>query len=113
LGALELLSFQRNQLQDVLDEKTQADLSFSTVDHLRWDTKQIFDMAVAEGPIARNPALLLFTPNEAAKPWAPHTSIRPCIRELNRPIVLLAPAGRRAKVALSGRRWAPCQGGAL
>jgi hypothetical protein len=71
LGALELLSFQRDQLQDVLDEKTQADLSFSTVDHLCWDTKQIVDMAVAEGPVARNPALLLFTPDEGAKPWAP------------------------------------------
>jgi integrase len=30
--------------------------------------KQIFDMAVAEGHIERNPALLLFTPKEAAKP---------------------------------------------
>ncbi len=68
LGNLELSSFRRDQLQDVLDEKTQAGLSFSTVDHLRWDLKQIFDMAVAEGLVARNPALLLFTPKEAAKP---------------------------------------------
>ena len=30
--------------------------------------KQIFDMAVAEGQIERNPALLLFTPKDAAKP---------------------------------------------
>jgi len=45
-----------------------AGLSFSTVDHLRWDLKQIFDMAVAEGLVVRNPALLLFTPKEAAKP---------------------------------------------
>ena len=30
--------------------------------------KQIFDMAVAEGQIERNPALLLFTPKEATKP---------------------------------------------
>src|SRR5262249_41182787 len=41
---------------------------FSVVDHLRWDLKQIFDMAVAEGHVERNPALLLFTPKEAAKP---------------------------------------------
>jgi integrase len=68
LGALELSCFRRDQLQDVLDEKTQAGLSFSTVDHLRWDLKQIFDMAVAEGLVVRNPALLLFTPKEAAKP---------------------------------------------
>ena len=43
-------------------------LSFSVVDHLRWDMKQIFDMAVAEGQVERNPALLLFTPKEAKKP---------------------------------------------
>ena len=46
----------------------EAGLSFSVVDHLRWDMKQIFDMAVAEGHIERNPALLLFTPKEARKP---------------------------------------------
>ena len=30
--------------------------------------KQVFDMAVAEGHVERNPALLLFTPKEAAMP---------------------------------------------
>src|SRR5579863_3553433 len=30
--------------------------------------KQVFDMAVAEGHVQRNPALLLFTPREAKKP---------------------------------------------
>ena len=45
-------------------------LSFSVVDHLRWDMKQIFDMAVAEGQIERNPALLLFTPREARSRFA-------------------------------------------
>ena len=68
LGPLELSSFRRDGLQDLLDEKTQSGLSFSTVDHLRWDLKQIFDMALAEGLVMRNPALLLFTPKEAAKP---------------------------------------------
>jgi integrase len=68
LGPLELSSFRRNGLQDLLDEKTRSGLSFSTVDHLRWDLKQIFDMALAEGLVTRNPALLLFTPKEAAKP---------------------------------------------
>jgi len=68
LGLLELSSFRRDQLQDVLDDKAKAGLSFSTVDHLRWDLRQIFEMAVAEGLVARNPALLLFTPKEAAKP---------------------------------------------
>jgi integrase len=64
----ELSSFRRDELQDLLDRKAQAGLSFSVVDHLRWDLKQIFDMAVAEGQVERNPALLLFTPKEAAKP---------------------------------------------
>ena len=68
LGPLELSSFRRNGLQDLLDEKTRSGLSFSTVDHLRWNMKQIFDMALAEGLVTRNPALLLFTPKEAAKP---------------------------------------------
>jgi len=67
-GELELSSFRRDALQDLLDEKVQSGLSFSVVDHLRWDMKQIFDMAVAEGQVERNPALLLFTPREAAKP---------------------------------------------
>ena len=67
-GALELSSFRRDELQDLLDAKAHSGLSFSVVDHLRWDMKQIFDMAVAEGQIERNPALLLFTPKEAAKP---------------------------------------------
>jgi integrase len=67
-GALELTRFKRDELQDLLDEKAQSGLSYSVVDHLRWDMKQIFDMAIAEGHVERNPALLLFTPKEAAKP---------------------------------------------
>jgi len=61
-------SLLRDELQDFMDEKAAAGLSFSVVDHLRWDLKQIFDMAVAEGKVDRNPALLLFTPRTAAKP---------------------------------------------
>ena len=62
----ELSGLKRDELQDLLDLKARKEsLSFSTVDHLRWDLKQIFDMAVAEGHILRNPALLLFTPKEA------------------------------------------------
>jgi integrase len=63
----EFQSFNRDELQDLLDLKASR-FSFSTVDHLRWDLKQIFDLAVAEGHMQRNPALLLFTPREAAKP---------------------------------------------
>jgi integrase len=64
----ELSSFRRDELQDLLDRKAAAGLSFSVVDHLRWDAKQVFDMAIAEGHVERNPALLLFTPKDAKKP---------------------------------------------
>jgi len=65
----ELASFNRDELQNLLDQKARKEgLSFSTVDHLRWDLKQVFEMALSEGYILRNPALLLFTPREAAKP---------------------------------------------
>jgi integrase len=57
--------FKRDSLQDFLDEKAKT-LSYSVVNHLRWDLKQIFDLAVAEGILPRNPALMLFTPKSAA-----------------------------------------------
>jgi integrase len=62
-----LTGFKRDELQDLLDLKARTH-SFSVVDHLRWDLRQIFEMALAEGQIDRNPALLLFTPKEAKKP---------------------------------------------
>src|SRR3954447_7710947 len=64
-GVRELTSFKRDELQTLLEEKARAGLSFSTVDHLRWDIKQIFDMAISEGHVERNPALLLYTPRDA------------------------------------------------
>lgn len=63
----ELQSLSDNELQDLLDLKTKTH-SFSVVDHLRWDLRQIFEMAVAKGKITLNPAVLLFTPKEAKKP---------------------------------------------
>jgi hypothetical protein len=39
-------SLLRDELQDFMDAKGNACLSFSVVDHLRWDLKQIFDMAI-------------------------------------------------------------------
>jgi integrase len=60
--------FTRDELQDLLDRKAKAGLSFSSVAHLRWDLKQVFRMAVAEGYIGRNPAELLFTPRECPRP---------------------------------------------
>jgi hypothetical protein len=59
-------TFDRDELQGLLDRKGQT-LSFSVVDHLRWDLKQIFDMAVAEGYLRRSPAALLFTPRECKR----------------------------------------------
>lgn len=53
-------TFERDELQGLLDRKGQT-LSFSVVDHLRWDLNQIFDMAVAEGYLRRSRAALLFT----------------------------------------------------
>jgi hypothetical protein len=67
-GGLTLGTFHRDQLQEILDRKAAAGLSFSMVDHLRWDLKQVFDMAVAEGFLLRNPAQLLFTPQDCPGP---------------------------------------------
>ena len=65
-GARSLGSFGRDELQAFLDRKGEV-LSFSVVDHLRWDLKQIFDMAVAEGYLRKSPAVLLFTPRECRR----------------------------------------------
>jgi integrase len=67
-------TFARIELQDFLDRKAAVGLSFSTVDHLRWDLKQIFGMAVAEDYLRKNPAALLFTPKTAARPARPTMS---------------------------------------
>ena len=61
-----LSGFDRDELQALLDRKSRT-LSFSVVAHLRWDLKQIFDMAVAEGYLQRSPATLLFTPRECKR----------------------------------------------
>jgi integrase len=65
-GTRDLSSFKRHELQDFLDRK--ANNSYSLVSKLRWDLKQIFDMAVSDGLVKINPALLLFTPRQAKKP---------------------------------------------
>lgn len=61
-------SFTRTELQDFLDCKAGAGLSFSTLAHLRWDLRQIFEMAVAEDYLRKNPAQLLFTSKNAVPP---------------------------------------------
>jgi integrase len=67
-GQRTLGSFNRDELQDLLDAKAQAGLSYSVVAHLRWDLRQVFRMAVQEGHLLRNPAELLFIPREAKRP---------------------------------------------
>jgi integrase len=42
-------------------------VSFSVVDHLRWDLSAIFEMAVAEKVIGSNPATRLYTPKQAVR----------------------------------------------
>lgn len=61
-------SFNRDELQTLLDEKAARGLSYSVVAHLRWDLRQIFRMAITEGHILRNPAELLFIPRDAKRP---------------------------------------------
>jgi len=61
-------SFNREELQTMLDEKAASGLSYSVVAHLRWDLRQVLRMAVSEGHILRNPAELLFIPREAKRP---------------------------------------------
>jgi integrase len=57
----------REELQAFLETKAASGLSFSIVDHLRWDLKQIFNLAVEESLISKNPASLLFTPKGAKR----------------------------------------------
>jgi integrase len=68
LGSLELNSVTRDLLQRYLEQKAAVDLSFSVVDHLRWDLRAIFRLAVQDQLIATNPAEMLFTPAAASRP---------------------------------------------
>jgi len=54
-------------LQRFLDQKAASGLSFSIVDHLRWDLSSMFEMAVSEKAIRVNPTGALYTPNTAKK----------------------------------------------
>jgi hypothetical protein len=63
----EMKTLKRDDLQALLDSKAENGLSYAMVDHLRWDIRQIFEMAADEGLIVRNPANLLCTPRDAVK----------------------------------------------
>jgi integrase len=62
LGALEIQTITRDLLQRYLEQKAAAGLSFSVVDHLRWDLRAIFRLAAQDGLLRSNPAEMLFTP---------------------------------------------------
>jgi len=62
-----IAGLKRDELQDLLDRKAGDGLSFSMVNHLRWDLRQIFELAVNEGRMTRNPATMLFTPKNAGR----------------------------------------------
>jgi integrase len=74
-GSRILASLTRDELQDFLDKRKH--LAFTMVDHLRWDLKQILDLAIAEGVIRHSPVyvppgtMLLFVPKECARPKRP------------------------------------------
>ena len=62
----DMASIRRDELQALLDAKSKTH-SFSVVDHTRWDAKQIFDMAIAEGIVRLNPAALLYASRDAKR----------------------------------------------
>jgi integrase len=73
-GPRPVASLTRDEMQDFLDER--KTMAFTIVDHLRWDLKQILDLAVAEDVISRNPvylssSMLLFVPRECTPPKRP------------------------------------------
>ena len=67
LGAVRLDNIRREHLQEFLDRKAASGLSFSVVDHLRWDLRAILDLAVEDKLIDRNPARSLYTPSSAVR----------------------------------------------
>lgn len=65
-GDRQLLEITREELQRFLDQRAEA-LSKSVIDHMRWDLKTIFKMAVDDGIIRNNPAGSLVTPRTAKR----------------------------------------------
>src|SRR5436853_5159940 len=65
---VELQSVTRDVLQHYLEQKAAKGLSFSVVDHLRWDLRAIFRLAVQDRVLPSNPAELLFTPRTVPRP---------------------------------------------
>jgi len=68
LGPLETASITRDLLQQYLEQKAAQGHSFSLVDHLRWDLRTIFRLAVQDRLLGSNPAEILFTPRTLSRP---------------------------------------------
>jgi integrase len=58
----------RQDLQDLLDRKPATGLSRSVIDHLRWQLHAIFELAMGDGAVSRNPTLGLSVSACAAPP---------------------------------------------
>ena len=69
LGTKKLGELDRETLQRFLDHRGIS--SYSVVNHLRWDLKAIFDLAIADGLLTRHHAEMLFTPRSVALPRQP------------------------------------------
>src|SRR5262249_18589377 len=54
--------------QQYLEQKAAQGHSFSLVDHLRWDLRAIFRLAVQDRLLGSNPAEMLFTPRTVSRP---------------------------------------------
>ena len=67
LGRERLIDLTLAKLQKYLEGKAASGLSYSVVDHLRWDLSSMFDMAVSEQVTAVNPTASLYTPKTARR----------------------------------------------
>jgi integrase len=94
IGANVLEDFTLSGLQEFLQKKANAGLSFSVVDHLRWDVSSIFQMAITEKVITVDATAGLYTPKNAKAGQTRAMSIE----EVQ---VALAAVGAREKVILS------------
>ena len=61
IGERTLVSLKRDELQKLLDKKANT-LSDSVVTHLRFRLRSVFELALSEGAVDRNPATTLYTP---------------------------------------------------
>ncbi|MCH8268868.1 MAG: site-specific integrase [Acidobacteria bacterium] len=111
LGGRLLRSVTRDDLQSFLDAKAAAGLSFSVVDHLRWDLNSIFALAANDGLVAGNPAEALFTPRECKRAEKRVMSPEDVVRGLavlplrERLIVKLAVLAGMRPGEIFGLRW--------